>query len=315
MSIASALTAIPHAEVLCVGETMILLTPRHQGKVEHASSLSVAVAGAESNVAQYLADLGHRTAWFSRLGVDPLGSRILREVRESGVDTRDVILDGAAPTGMMLKDSRPGGSRVYYYRHGSAASLMGIGELPAMNLGRYRLVHLSGITPALSATCRELTAAVMSMAADLGVIRSFDVNYRPSLWPRAEAGPELRRLARQADIVFVGRDEAESLWHFATADAIRAWLGLHNHLVVKDGAVGATSYEPGAEHGIFMPTPPVTVIEPTGAGDAFAAGFLSGLLRGRPVTECLTLGHETAALALSATVDHVVRGTASAGKG
>lgn len=315
MSIASALTAVSYAEVLCVGETMTLLTPAHREKVEQAESLSVTVAGAESNVAQYLADLGHRTAWFSRLGADPLGSRILREVRESGVDTRDVILDDAAPTGVMLKDPRPDGSRVYYYRHGSAASLMGLDDLPAMNLGRYRLVHVSGVTPALSASCRELTTAMMCTAADGGVIRSFDVNYRPSLWARAEASPELRRLARHADIVFVGRDEAESLWQLATAEAIRAWLGTHNHLVVKDGAVGATSYEPGAEHGVFVPTPPVTVFEPTGAGDAFAAGYLSGLLRGRPVTECLELGHETAALALSSTADHVDRRTAPAGKG
>ncbi|MGW5015991.1 PfkB family carbohydrate kinase [Micromonospora chalcea] len=123
---------------------------------------------------------------------------------------------------------------------------------------------------------------------------SFDVNHRPALWPADRAGPVLRGLADRADVVLVGLDEAAGLWAADDPADVRALLPGPELVVVKDGPVGATAL-PRAGPAVFVPALPVDVVEPVGAGDAFAAGFLSGLLRGLDLRACLRLGHLTAA--------------------
>src|SRR5690606_39209321 len=126
-------------------------------------------------------------------------------------------VSGDAPTGIFVKNPQGESTRVHYYRRGSAAARMTPGGIT----GDARLVHISGITPALSESCRELTEAVMEFEATV----SFDVNYRPALWRDVgEAAGVLAALARRADIVFVGRDEAEELWGTATAEDVRDFL-------------------------------------------------------------------------------------------
>ena len=292
-------------DALCIGESMVMLTPAWAERLGRSGALAMTVAGAESNVAQYLADLGHRSAWYGRVGNDPLGEFVLQTLRSSGVEVDASVFDDDARTGAMFKDPDPNGSQIFYYRNDSAASRMTVVDLENIDLTSSRIVHVSGITPALSAGCRSLVWELLDRAGTLGVLRSFDVNYRRALWSPKDASHELHRLAVAADVVFVGRDEAESLWETPHSDAIRAFLGDHNPLVVKDAGVGATSYEPGVTEGVFVPTPPVRIVEPTGAGDAFASGYLSGILRGLPVLQRLELGHQVAAVALSSVADHV----------
>ena len=125
---------------------------------------------------------------------------------------------------------------------------------------------------------------------------SFDVNYRPALWPVARAAPRLRELADAADVVVVGRDEAQTLWGTTTPDEVRDLLPHVPQLVVKDNDVGATCF---SEEGTsFQPALRVGVVEPVGAGDAFAAGYLSGLLKGLHPEARLRHGHVLAALTL-----------------
>ncbi|MFG3045145.1 sugar kinase [Streptomyces sp. NPDC048241] len=289
---------------VCLGETMAQVTPADGEGLEHSRELRLAVAGAESTVAQYLADLGHRAAWVSRVGDDPLGRRIVRAVAGRGVDVGGVRVDPDAPTGLYLKDFGPEGTRVHYYRRGSAASRMGPSDAERVDLAGARLLHLTGITPALSQGCAELVALLMERAARARVLVSFDVNHRPALWSSLDhAAVALRDLARQADLVFVGRDEAERLWGTATAEEIHAHLAPPGTLVVKDGEVGATEFsDAGTE---FVPATAVEVIEAVGAGDAFAAGYLSGLLHGYGSADRLALGHRLAGRTLRSIEDYV----------
>jgi len=280
-------------DIVCVGESMALVTPDPPAPLALGGPARLEVAGAESTVASYLAQLGVRAAWVSRVGADPLGDLLLTTIGKWGVDTSAVVVDAEAPTGVFFKDPAPArGTRVYYYRAGSAASRMGP-QTPVPPAG---LTHLSGITPALSASCAALVDRL------LGERRcSFDVNYRPGLWTAERAAPVLAALAGRADLVFVGLDEAQLLWGVATPRDIRALLPGPSTLVVKDGAVGATSFHPAGVD--FVPTPPAEVVEPVGAGDAFAAGYLAGLLRGLDETDRLALGHRIAAAALTVTGD------------
>ncbi|MFE1951133.1 sugar kinase [Streptomyces sp. NPDC059524] len=296
----------PHPpEVLCVGETMAQVTPVDGGGLERGTTARLAVAGAESTVAQYLADLGHGTAWLSRVGDDPFGRRIRAAVAARGVDVTGVRTDPSAPTGVYFKDPGPdGATRVHYYRAGSAASRMTAADARAVDLTGVRLLHLTGITPALSESCAALVAALMDRARAAGTRISFDVNHRPALWSSpGAAATELLALARRADVVLVGRDEAETLWGTPTARDIHEHLAPRGILVVKDGAVGAT--ELAGEACEFVAAPVVEVVEAVGAGDAFAAGYLSGLLRDLPAPARLALGHRLAARTLSSVEDYV----------
>lgn len=287
-------------EVVCVGESMALVTPDPPGPLAQGGPARIDVAGAESTVACYLAGLGATVAWASRVGDDPLGALLLRRIGGYGVDTTLVEVDPDAPTGVFFKD--PGvRTRVYYYRTGSAASRLGPELLDRGELAGCRLIHLSGITPALSERCAALVERALADRPVPGARYSFDVNHRPALWPPEPAGPILRGLAARAEVVLVGLDEAERLWGTRTADQVRELIPEPELLVVKDGPVGATSYGPAGT--TFVPSPEVRVAEPVGAGDAYAAGYLYGLLRDLPEPARLRLGHLVAAAALRVTGD------------
>jgi Entner-Doudoroff aldolase len=176
------------------------------------------------------------------LGDDVLGYRLRRSIADQGVDTRWVSCDPNAPTGVYFKDP---GHGVFYYRRGSAASRMDPATVAGVPLEDAAMVHLSGITPALSQSCADLVDKVFERVAASAASLSFDVNYRPSLWPEGAAAPTLRALANRADIIFVGLDEAQSLWGCTTAQDVRTVLPDPGRLIVKDSDVGATEFSAG----------------------------------------------------------------------
>jgi 2-dehydro-3-deoxygluconokinase len=287
--------------VACVGETMMSFIPLDGAALDDAESLALDTAGAESNVAMYLAGHGVDARWVSRLGDDAFGRRILRRVAAAGVDVAAVRMDKARPTGVMFKDPvGDGTTRVSYYRRGSAASAMGRSALEEEAMRTADVWHFTGITPALSASCHDLVIAALNGGRPTV---SFDVNYRPALWPGVP-GDALGVFANAADVVFVGLDEAQALWGdgLREPDDVRAVLRAPRILVVKDGPRAATAF--CGEARTRVPSLAVDVVEPVGAGDAFAAGFLAALLRGDPVERCLRLGHVTAASALRVIGDH-----------
>jgi 2-dehydro-3-deoxygluconokinase len=286
------------AQVLTVGETMALLTPELPEPLETASTLRLDIGGAESNVACHLARAGVPASWASAVGDDALGRRILATLAARGVDTSLVLVDPDAPTGVYFKDP---GAGVLYHRRGSAASRLGPGFAATLPLDGVPLVHVSGITAALSDSCRALLDEIIRIRRSHGMPVSFDVNYRPALWPTAVAGPALLDLARRCHIVFVGRDEAETLWATPTAEEVRALLGRGPRLVVKDADVGAHCFHADGTH--FAPAQVVEVVEAVGAGDAFAAGFLAADLAGEPPAAALEQGHRFAAAVLATTTD------------
>lgn len=286
-------------EVLAIGETMVLVAPADAEPLESAIDFRLDPGGAEANVASHLAALGHHAAWIGAVGDDALGRRLCAELATRGVDVSYVPVDVAAPTGLYVKDP---GAGVLYYRRGSAASRMDetlLDRIPSLR--DVRLVHLTGITPALSAGCRGLVEAIFDHARSYGTLISFDVNHRPALWPPGVAPDQLRALADRAYVAFVGQDEAEALWGATSAEEVRELLPGPAYVVIKDGPVGAT--EIGVDGSWHEPAPNVTVVEAIGAGDAFAGGYLAALLEGAESAVRLRRGHERAAIVLGITSD------------
>ncbi len=292
----------PRTDVVTIGETMVMLVPAEGGPLSDATGLAVHVGGAESNVAACLAGLGHRARWISRLGDDPFGDLILRRLTAAGVDTSAVERVPGGRTGLYLKDTGEARTTVHYYRDGSPARALSPAVLRDPAVAGARVLHLSGITAALSATARDLVRTAVRAPRPTGGTVSFDVNHRAGLWPAETAAPVLAELADAADTVFVGLDEAAVLWGCGTPQDVRDLLPGAGTVVVKDGAVGA--YALRARETVFVPTPRVTVVEPVGAGDAFAAGYLAGLLDGADESVRLRYGHLMAATALGVAGDH-----------
>lgn len=290
-------------DVVCWGETMALVAPDPPVPLAVAEHLVLSHGGAESNVAVSLAMLGSTVQWCSRLGTDPFGQRILTEITAAGVDTTPVRLCPDARTGVLFKDPGNSSTNVRYYRDGSAASTMDETDADRALAAGPRVVHLSGVTPALSASCARAVDHAIDRAHEIGTEVSIDVNHRPALWPdRATPARELHRLAQRCDIVFVGLDEAAALWDSTTAASVRALLDRPRVLVVKDGARAASSFQ-GGQH-TEVPAMTVEVVEVVGAGDAFAAGWLHAHLDGMTAVEALRLGHLVAAGSLSSATDH-----------
>lgn len=286
-------------DLVCVGESMAMFVPDRALPMSEATWYRPTVAGAESNVAAFAAALGLHAAWISRVGDDPFGAYLVRELDELGVDVRFVARDSVLSTGVAFKEPSVDGTRVRYFRRGSAASEMN--EQTARIVRRLGsvLVHLSGITPALSGSCKALVESLVTDRPP-GSIVSFDVNWRPSLWNGRDPNVVLD-LAREADIVFVGQDEAEDLWGVRNVEDVRRILPEPTIVVVKQGAAGATAFSGGES--VFVSSLDVPVVEPVGAGDAFAAGFLVGTRQGLEMRARLRLGNIVAAAALRVSSD------------
>ncbi|MFG2135701.1 sugar kinase [Streptomyces sp. NPDC048650] len=298
---------VPGPDVVCLGESMVTFLPAAPGRLADVPAFERAIGGAESNVACVLAAAGHRTRWISRVGADGFGDHLVAAVGAYGVDTGAVRRDPARPTGIYFRTAGDRGTddhEVAYYRAGSAASAMAVTNTDLAAVRSGRVLHLSGITAALSADCLGLLRELTAPGAHRPLL-SFDVNHRPGLWRDADdVGPEvLLALARRADLVFVGEDEAEDAWGITGGpDAVRAALPEPDTLVVKRGAAGAVAYDGrGGRHA--EPAPLVDVVAAVGAGDAFAAGFLSATLRGLPLRARLRHGHLWAAAALTVPSD------------
>ncbi|MER5374286.1 sugar kinase [Streptomyces sp. NPDC002553] len=288
-------------EVVTFGETMAAL--RAQGALRLGGSLGLSVAGAESNVAIGLARLGHRVRWAGRVGADELGALVLRTLRAEGVDTGHAITDDTGrPTGLLLTEPRLGTlTRVSYYRSGSAGSALSPADvLPALTPGT-RLLHLTGITPALSASAAEAVLAAAIAAHDAGITVCLDVNHRSRLWTADHARAALRPLLARIDLLIASEDELPLVPARAGADEAAAVRGVLaegvGEVVLKRGARGATAYT--ADGPTHREARRVDAVDLVGAGDAFVAGYLSALLDGADVPARLHRAVTTAAFAVA----------------
>ncbi len=291
--------------LVTLGETMALFSSDRVGPLRHAATMRVGIAGAESNVAIGVRRLGHPAAWIGRVGSDELGHLVLGRLRAERVDVDAAVVDQDAPTGLMVKEHRTADlTRVVYYRRDSAGSRLEPGDLDEARIRAARVLHLTGITPALSATARAAVHAAAETARGAGVPVSLDVNYRAALWSPERAGAELRDLARGCELVFAGEDEAELLVGDRggpeRAAAALAALG-PRQAILKLGAKGALAVVDGELH--RQPAVQVRAVDPVGAGDAFVAGYLAGVLDGRAAADCLRTGAACGAFAVTVSGD------------
>ncbi|HWR85172.1 MAG TPA: sugar kinase [Rhodoglobus sp.] len=283
--------------LVTLGETMALFRGASIGSLSHEHAFELGIGGAESNVAIGVARLGGSAAWMGRVGADGFGERVLRELRAEGLDLRATVDEGAR-TGLMVKERRTAGlTRVLYYRAGSAGSRLAASDLDEELIRSAGVLHVTGITPALSDAAAGAVRAAVDLAVAAGVPVSFDVNHRASLWSADAAVPVYRELAARSTAVFAGEDEAAMLVGDGTPQELAERLAAlgPGQVVIKLGAEGCLALVDGATYAV--PAVPVQPVDTVGAGDAFVAGYLAELLDGRSVEQRLATAVRTGAFA------------------
>ncbi len=284
--------ASPSLDVVTLGEAMALLIAEQPGSLASVTSFVKCTAGAETNVAIGLARLGLRVGWASRLGRDAWGRYLRAEFEREGIDCSHVAWDEQARTGMMLKEFVTDGrdAKTEYFRKGSAASLLGPADLDLPWLTAARHLHTTGVYAAVSPNCDAAVEHAMQAMRAAGRTVSFDTNLRPTLWPSPEHMVErVNALAALAHWVLPGVDEGRVLCGSDDARTIAAFYLKRGArvVVVKLGAEGAWWQGADGAGGHVPAHPVVRVVDTVGAGDAFAAGFISAMLAGRPVPEAV----------------------------
>ncbi|MBB3230830.1 sugar kinase [Halomonas stenophila] len=299
-------TATNTPEILAFGEAMTLFVAEAPGDLAEVERFQRRIAGADTNVAIGLARLGFRVGWLSRVGDDAFGRYIRHALEAEGLDCRHLASDPAASTGLVFKERAEGGAdpHVEYYRRGSAASRLSPDDAATVDFAAARHLHATGIPPAVSASCRELSWHMLDRARRAGASISFDPNLRPGLWAsEAEMCDTLNAMAGHADWVLPGLAEGRRLTGLETPHDIAGFYldrGARA-VIIKLGPQG--SYYRGClvdqEESFEVPGIAVReVVDTVGAGDGFAVGVVSALLDGRSPREALNRGNLIGALAV-----------------
>ncbi|WP_375479828.1 sugar kinase [uncultured Jatrophihabitans sp.] len=298
--------AVAPRGLVTIGESLALFAAPTVGRLAHQSHLELRMGGAESNVAIAVSRLGGAATWIGRVGDDPLGEFVVATIRGEGVRVH-APLDSASTSVMIRERRNSWTSRVTYYRENGPGAHLRPADIPEACVRNAAIVHLTGITAALSASSLATVHSVIDIADEAGVKVSFDVNYRRALWSPDRAAPALTAIARRCSILFAGTDEVHLLGYpdahtndlCTTARALAA-LG-PAEIVIKAGELGAASWD-GAD-ALFSPAMPVVSIDPVGAGDAFAGGYLAELLTGAGLAGRLTTATRCGALVVAAAGD------------
>jgi 2-dehydro-3-deoxygluconokinase len=286
---------------------MALVFPTEPVGLAESRGLHLDMAGAESNLCIGLRRLGHTARFISRVGQDPFGQLIRRTLEQEGVDTSALAEDPNAPTGVFFREHLPDGQRrVYYYRGGSAASRLAPEDLQPERFAGARVVHLTGITPALSATCAAACGRAIELARQAGAVVSFDPNFRPRLWSAAAAREALQPLLSRAQIVLMGHEDAQAVVSAEgdEEELLHSVAALGPEIVVLKRAERGACALAGERYYEVPAVPAGRVVDPVGAGDGFDAGFLAGWLRGWNVEDSLLLGARVGAAAVSVMGDY-----------
>jgi len=269
-------------DIVTVGEAMLRLWVPAGRRLENASSFEVTVAGAEANVAMAAARMGADTAWLSALPNNPLGRRAAGEISALGVDLSGVrwVTGSRMGTYFVELSVPPRPITVVYDRAGSAAAQMDSDSIDWPMLEDARIVQISGITPALSRSCRALSLEVVQRAAAARATVVVDVNYRRMLWSPDDCQKTLNEMAPHVHLLIITAEDARDVLGLDgppadTAAAISASLAI-GRVVVTAGV--EAHWVDGGKAGIALGYDGAGTVDRIGAGDAFTAGVLLGLL-------------------------------------
>ena len=285
---------------------MAMFVAKTCGPLHEVEEFTRMLAGAEVNVAIGLKRLGHSVAYVTKLGTDPFGTYIENKLKSEGLDVQ-ISKDEDHFTGYQLKGKvMEGDPEVFYYRRNSAASCLSVEDIEKVDLEGARVLHITGIPPALSKSCREATYRLIERAREKNMLVSFDPNLRPTLWESQEVMIEtINDIASRADIVLPGTAEGKILMGSDKPEEIAEFYRKNGAKAVIIKAGGAGAYVDWEDGKAFYPGYKVKeVVDTVGAGDGFAVGILSAWLEGLQMPEMVDRGNAIGSIQVSVASDN-----------
>ncbi|HWL81502.1 MAG TPA: sugar kinase [Roseomonas sp.] len=281
-------------DILCIGEPMLEFN-QNATDAEGRRLFLEGHGGDSSNAAIAAARAGAKAGYISAIGQDAPGESFLQLWASEGVDASTVIRRRDAPTGIYFVTHGPDGHQFTFYRGGSAASRMTPDEMPEAAIRNARILHLTGISQAISTSACDACFRAIEIARAAGVKVSYDTNLRRALWPLPRATATIHAALRQADIAFPSYEDATALTGLEQPDAIADFYLELAPLVVlklgKQGVIVATR-----EGRTTLPGCVVQAVDATGAGDTFAGNFLARTVLGDSPVEAARYANAAAAL-------------------
>lgn len=283
------------SEVITIGEPMVMFVADQKGELSEVQHYTRYIAGAEVNVAIGVSRLGHSVSLISRVGDDPFGRYIRSFLKHEGVGTGEVSVLSGRPTGFQLKSKNDAGDpEVVYFRKGSAASGMSPDDIDRIDFSGVKVLHMTGIFPALSPETFEAALELIQKAREYHLLTTFDPNLRPALWKgEAAMTARINQLAGLCDVVLPGFREGKRLTGKKTKEEIADFYlkkGAKD-VIIKLGDSGSyrkKRHRDGAFAETIVPSFKIDhVVDTVGAGDGFAVGVITGLLEHLPDRELL----------------------------
>lgn len=295
-------------KVITLGEPMVVWIPLETGDFSEVKSFSKGIAGAELNVAIGIARLGHEVAYVTKLGTDIYGDYLLKCMENENIDVSYIAKMDDHLTGAYFKTKvLEGDPSVHYLRKNSAASCMEAKDIEQIDFQGTQILHVTGIAAAVSKNCMEACKAAIKKAHEAGVLVTFDPNIRPALWESKEAMIEqLNNLAFQCNMVMPGIAEGKILTGKETPEEIAEFYITNgvDKVVIKLGDKGAYYKEKSSE-GLYVEGFKVDeIVDTVGAGDAFAAGMITGLLEGEPIAKVVKRANAMGAIMVTSIGDN-----------
>lgn len=298
------------AKILTLGEAMAVMIAEEEGPLRNVNYYSKGLAGAELNVAVGLSRLGHKVSFLTRLGDDPFGEYIVEFANRENLDTSCIKICKGENTGMYLKEKvSKGDPKVFYYRENSAASRIAAEDLDAVDISSLDWVHLTGITPALSPSCKNAVIEAIDKARENDIPISFDPNLRPVLWEDENTMiSQLNDIAVKCDIFMPGISEAKILTKLEDkSDICNYYISKGCKIVIiKLGAEGTYYKNEKGECGVIASFTVNNVVDTVGAGDGFAAGFINGILKGESIIKSVEMGNAIGAIIITSKSDNEI---------
>ncbi len=296
-------------ELITLGEAMVVFIAENEGEFTDIESFSKGIAGAELNVSIGLSRLGNKVAYITQLGDDVFGEHIASVIHKEGIIADSVYINKDHSTGFYFKTKVVDGDpKVHYFRKNAAASQMTYKDIENTSFEDAKMLHITGITPALSESAREAVYAAIEKARANNMLISFDPNIRVQLWKsEAQMREVLNDIASRCDIILPGIKEGAILTGKQTKEEIADFYLNHGAkaVIIKNGASGA--YLKTLEEEKVVPGFKVDqVVDTVGAGDGFATGVLSGLLDGESYEEAIVRGNAIGALMVTSKEDNAI---------
>jgi 2-dehydro-3-deoxygluconokinase len=293
-------------DIITIGDGMVAMCPEKKGPIIFTNTFEKKVGGAELNVAIGCARLGLKSGWISSLGNDDFGKFILRSVRADNVDTSEVKLVDGHPTSVYFREVlSDGSSRSFYYRENSPTSTMKPEDLNEEYFKKSKVLHITGVFPSILKNNQNIILEAIRLAKKNGLLISFDPNIRLKMWTKEEAKEFINSILPDVDILLVGDEEVELLLN--TTDLEEAIKRFYSYgiskVVIKRGAKGAMGYE-GKEIFYVDGIPPKALVDTVGAGDGFAAGFLTSTIKGESFEDSIRFANAVGSLVVGVEGDN-----------